>query len=201
MRWLNRSLITRPAQRCCFRLGNHEGHHRGKILVASAGGPNGSVALKFAQAIASSAMDAKVIAAMVEPQAGDDALRLGEALLEKVVRKAGIDLDDATVERRVLLGNHVEETLAKEAESGDYDLVLLGASDHSSVRKRLFGTVPDHLVNRPGGLAIAVVRDALPIRQQFRGRPGSLAAHSRASVRPRSTRDRFRAFADGLAHE
>ncbi|MGY8689076.1 MAG: hypothetical protein ACKVHP_15245, partial [Verrucomicrobiales bacterium] len=81
-----------------------------------------------------------------------------------------MDRDDEHITKKVILANNIEEALGNEAESGHYDLLLLGATNSSGLRKRLFGTLPDKLLNRPGGMAVAVIRDVMPTTRALRNR-------------------------------
>ncbi len=126
----------------------------GRILVPAAGGPNSVVSLQLASALAGE----EATAFFVEPAADDVSEEVGARHLEKVVRRAGVDLSEITC--KVVLGSRVSDEIRAEAERGRYELILIGASDSRTLRSKLLGTVPDRLLRGSGGLAVGVVRGA-----------------------------------------
>ena len=168
---LARTVFERaPCPTMLLRLGNHEGGECRSILVPTTKGTHVSTALKLARSATAEVKDGHLMAVVVEPRAGQEAQDLGEVILRRALSAADIDEDAAGVSSKVLLANDVLEALGDEAECGDVDLVLFGLESRSGIRKRLFGTMPDRMANRPGGMAVAVVRGALPVTEVLRNR-------------------------------
>lgn len=140
----------------------------GPILIPAAGGPHSRVSLQLASKLVGS----RATAFFVEPDVDDVSEEVGTRHLEKVVRRAGLDLEAVTC--KVVLGNHVSQEIRAEAERGNYEMILLGASDSRTLRAKLFGTVPDRLLRGPGGLGVAVVRAARPAGRRLKDAVGRL---------------------------
>ncbi|MBL49128.1 MAG: hypothetical protein CMP28_09250 [Roseibacillus sp.] len=140
----------------------------GRILVPAAGGPHSRTALELAHKL----VGPETTAFFVEPYSDEVSREVGERQLHKAVRGAGID--PAEIGCEVALGEQVSDEIRRQAESGHYGLVLIGASDSRTLRSKLFGTVPDRLLRGPAGMGIGVVRSALPAPQRWRGRVGRL---------------------------
>ncbi|BCX47731.1 hypothetical protein HAHE_16390 [Haloferula helveola] len=134
----------------------------GKVLVPCAGGPHSRAALRLAEKLAGQG----ATAFFVEPDVDEVSREVGERLLKKAIKRAGVDPDAVTC--KVALGEKVSDEIRKEAEGGDYELLIIGASNTGTLRAKLFGTVPDRLLRGPGGLALAVVRAAPPKGHQLR---------------------------------
>ncbi len=139
----------------------------GRVLVPCAGGPHSRTALRLAEKLAGEG----ATAFFVEPDVDEVSREVGAKLLEKAVLRAGVD--PTAVTRKVALGTQVSGEISREAGSGNYELLLIGASDTGTLRAKLFGTVPDRLLRGPGGLAIAVVRAAKPTGERLRAAIGT----------------------------
>lgn len=150
---------------CCevmvVRLGEGD-HHGKKILIPCGGGRHSRVALKLAHKM--EGRDATVF--YVEPNVDEVSESVGFAHLHRYLNKAGVALDEIRCE--VALTNDVFEGISSEVKRNDYGLVLIGASGHSSVRRKLFGTVPDKLMRGEKGMSICVLRSAMPMGSVFR---------------------------------
>ena len=145
-----------------LRLPEEERKWAGRVLVPCAGGRNSRVALRLAEKLGGTG----ATAFLVEPDTDEVSQEVGARLLERAVLRAGVD--PVAVTRKVALGTQISDEIRKEAEGGNYELLLIGASGTGSLRSKLFGTVPERLLKGPGGLAIGVVRAALPKGQQVR---------------------------------
>ena len=157
-----------PCQTLLLRLGSKdeaEGE-RHPILVACGPGPHTTRALKIAYAIAGEDTVALHLTADVDPYSED----LAKARLRNIIKKAGIDPD--AINRRVVLGTDVPKVLREEiqtlAEKDPYSMLLLGYSENRGMREKLFGTIPDQLIRKSGGLTIGVLRAAEPVQNRLR---------------------------------
>ncbi len=157
-----------PCPALLLRLGNHKGDHCRSVLVPTSKDPNVKSALRLGHTLTQHS--GSLTALNVEPPVGWEARQLGEQTLTQKLAEAGVEVEDGRVETKVILSNNVSQAIAREAEMGEHDLVLLGAAKGSGIRKRLFGTVPDRLLKRPGGMAVAVIRGALPATEVLRRR-------------------------------
>lgn len=137
---------------------------KGQVLLPCAGGPHSRRGLK----IVADAVGMDATAFFVEPDADDVSKAVGDAHLERHVKRAGVN--PAEVERKVAVSNDVYDAIRKEVESGKYGLMLIGASGVSSIRRKLFGTVPDRLMRGGEGMSVGVIRGERPIGHRVRER-------------------------------
>ena len=75
-----------------------------------------------------------------------------------------------TVSRKVRLNDSVYAAIREEVSEDNYGMMLIGASGVSSVRRKLFGTVPDKLLRGTEGMSVAVIRGEKPIGHRLRNR-------------------------------
>ncbi|MDH3583728.1 MAG: DUF389 domain-containing protein, partial [Phycisphaerae bacterium] len=150
-----------PCDTILLRPGGNEGRQCRRILVPTSGGPHASVALQLAADVGQ-ARGAEVVALFVEPLVGRDAEAVGQHILDQTVQRT-LQRHREQVTTRVALANRVAEGIGQEASAGDYDLVLIGASNQGAMRRMLFGSVPQALVEGPGSVAVAVLRKAMPL--------------------------------------
>ncbi len=158
---LTRDLFeSAPCRMLVLRLGNHEGTQCRSVLVPTRDGDHSHAAVSVGHGLVR-ARGAAMTAAIVEPSIGQDAERLGDVVLKRALKEAKISEDDDRVTAKVLVSNNVADAIAEEAAQGDYDLTLIGGNARG-LRRSLFGTIPDKLVAESGGMAIGVIREALP---------------------------------------
>lgn len=168
-RRLSRALFEHvPCATIVLRLPESGTINEGRILVPASGGPHSRTSLRLAQKLSGPG----TTAFFVEPDVDEVSREVGERLLAKVVKRAGIEAGE--IECKVALGEKVSDEIRQEAESGRYELILIGASDSRTLRSKLFGTVPDRLLRGPAGLGIGVIRSALPVRQRWSEQLGRL---------------------------
>lgn len=185
---------TAPCPTLLLRLGNHEGRQCRSLLAPTRGGDQAHPAVSLAhRLVKGSDTEARMCmtVAIVEPEVGDDGRALGDSLLQRALQRSQVDREDKRVDCKVILSNRPIEALADEADRGAYDLILLGATNSAGLRRRLFGTVPDRLMNRKGGLAVGVVRDALPTAKVLRSR---LESWWRGKLPPLDREQRVKVF-------
>lgn len=124
-----------------------------RILLPTAGGPNTAVALGFLVPM-TPAVEVSML--YVAPEyLGEGELAHGKARLRQLANFADAD---ERVERKVIQAPSVTEGIFEEA-SGDYDLVVIGATRESSLERALFGDVVGAVV-RESKTPVVVVRDA-----------------------------------------
>ncbi|MFD2157897.1 DUF389 domain-containing protein [Rubritalea tangerina] len=135
---------------------------KGDVLLPCAGGPNSRRGLK----LAADAFGQQTTAFFVQPDTDEVAAEVGEQRLGKFLKRSGVGSDSVT--EKVVLGDSVYDAIRAEVESGQYGMLLIGASGIGSVRRKLFGTVPDKLLRGAEGMSVGVVRAEKPIGHRLR---------------------------------
>ena len=135
-----------------IRLGRELTLPHSRILVPCAGGRHSRRALKLAHALSENG----TVAFQMRPDADELSLDVGKRHLEKVVSKAGLPGDDVLI--KVVTGDGFAESLATEVASDDYGLLLIGASSSGTLRRKLFGSIPDRVLKEGSGLTVGVIR-------------------------------------------
>jgi uncharacterized hydrophobic protein (TIGR00271 family) len=162
-RKLSRAVFAQvPCAVAVLRLPQDSREWAGQVLVPCAGGRHSRAALRLGEKLGGMG----ATAFFVEPDTDEVSRDVGERMLKKAVKRAGVDPEAVT--RKVVLGSKVSDEIRREAETGDYELLLIGASNTGTLRAKLFGTVPDKLLRGPGGLAVGVVRAALPTGRRLK---------------------------------
>ena len=155
-----------------FHPGATDGLTCRRMLVPTAGGPSARQALVLADRLAQ-AEGAVVEPLYVEPRAmgrAEEGDRVGRHLLKEALEEAGVD-EAEHVRPRVVRGDRLATAIERCIEE-EHDLVLLGASHVGVVRRLLFGTVPEKLLERPDGLAVGVVRERWSLGDRIRAHIG-----------------------------
>lgn len=115
-----------------------------RVLVSTRGGPHASFGLQLASRIARPGDGRvtlfRVVPSSQEADAGAEARAL-EEMAEAVGRSGPVEAKTAT-------SPSVVDAILDELREGDYDLLIVGASDKGTVEKLLFGTVPDAVVEQ-----------------------------------------------------
>ncbi|MFT5906142.1 MAG: putative hydrophobic protein (TIGR00271 family) [Cryomorphaceae bacterium] len=158
---INQAINEISCEVMIVRLGEGD-HHGEKILVPCGGGRHSRVALRLAHKMAG--LD--TTAFFVEPDVDEVSESVGFAQLHRQLTRAKVPADEVRCE--VVLDNDVFKGIRDEVQKNDYGLVLIGASGHSSVRRKLFGTVPDKLMRGEKGMSICVIRSAMPMGSLLR---------------------------------
>lgn len=142
-----------------------------KVLVPAAGGRNSRLALRLGDELAR-VVHGTLTPLNVQPNVDDVSVAVGEKLLLSALGRAGVeDAKGDHIELKVVLGDDVDEAIRAEVDEGGYGLVLMGASDVSSVRRKLFGTIPDRVVLEEKS-TLAVIRRARPLGERVKERVG-----------------------------
>jgi uncharacterized hydrophobic protein (TIGR00271 family) len=134
--------------------------------VPAAGGPHAAVSLRLSEKLAYDD-DAVITPLYVEPKAGAEAKEVGIRQLEKAMDVAGVHRSERVVPE-VVLADSPTRGIAQCAQKGNFDLILVGASNQGFVSRVLFGSVPERLMAGPDALAVAVIRRAPPIADRAR---------------------------------
>jgi amino acid transporter len=127
-----------------------DNHKIEKILVPTAGGPNASLAFKWAWWIIKQNRGKVTMLYVIRDETERDAANTWLAQTKKGVKFAADRVED-----KILLANNLFRTILKE--SKHYDLVLIGATRESLWKRIRFGILPEKLV-RSSPASVLVVR-------------------------------------------
>lgn len=139
-----------------------------RILVPCAGGRHSRRALKLAGALSGGG----TVAFQMRPESDELSEELGHKHLEGMVKKAGLKASDVLT--KVVLGDDFGAALGEEMKAEKYGMLLVGASDRGTLRKKLFGTLPERLLNRGEGVTVGVIRAERSKRHRLRELVGRL---------------------------
>jgi amino acid transporter/nucleotide-binding universal stress UspA family protein len=117
-----------------------------KVLVPAGGGPHARLGLRLAADIARGDDAELTLLRVVQPAEGldvDAEMRGLRRLAEEILCGP-----DPRVRARIVVDEAVVEGILEEAGSGDYDLLVIGASDEWAVKSLLAGAVPDAVADR-----------------------------------------------------
>ncbi len=137
--------------------GEVEGRSR-RVVIPTAGGPHARVALRLGAGLAR--IGERVEAVFVEPEIGEDAAAVGRRRLDAALAEAGVRPSERFVPRVVLADRPAAGILAA-AEGAD--LLVLGATNEGVVERTLFGSIPEQVLRRRAGAAVAVLRGRRPV--------------------------------------
>lgn len=116
-----------------------------RVLVASAGGPHARFGLHLAASLARAGGGTVTVFRVVSPSDDVDGQAESEKLAASAQRVIG---REPPLEGRVAVSSSVADAILEETQQGGYDLLIVGASDQSTVTGLLFGTVPEAIVER-----------------------------------------------------
>ena len=162
-RSFSRDLFAKlPCQVLVVRLVDGELPMRGKILVPCAGGRNSRRALRVAHAWAGS----QTVAFQMRANVDELSEVVGQKHLAKIVKKAG--LDPELIHTKVVLGDDLTKALCDEVASEDYAMLLIGAQDSGTLKRKLFGMLPGKAMKGMDGLTMGVIRAERPVGHRMR---------------------------------
>ncbi|MGJ8673972.1 DUF389 domain-containing protein [Rubritalea sp.] len=144
-----------------MRLGEGAGE---RVLLPCAGGPHSRRGLK----VAADALGEDLTAFYVEPDVDEVSQDVGVMQLARSLKKSGVK--DGQVQTKVVMHNDVFEAIREEVNSEKYGMLLIGASGIGSVRKKLFGTVPDRLMRGEEGMSVGIIRGERSAQHKLRHR-------------------------------
>ena len=138
------------------------------ILVPCAGGSHSRIGIRLASKIAGR----DTTAFYIESDTDDLSLDVGREHLRRAIARASVDAD--SVESKVVLSNSISQALKDEVADGKYGLLLIGATGGGSLRRKLFGTVPERLIKGDESMSVGVIRAARPIGYRLREKIGQM---------------------------
>lgn len=163
---LERQLFLRaPCETMYLRAGNVRASKCDKIMVPTAGGLHADVALSRAADFALS-VDGQVTALFVEPEVDEVAVLVGERIIDRIVHRV-VEGEQDHVIGRVTLADELFQGISR-LQDESFELVMLGTTNPTFIRKMLFTTVSDQLLYQGEGPAVAVVRSKIPWGSRIR---------------------------------
>ena len=149
-----------------FCYGLHEGCDVARILVAIAGGPHGSSALRLAADLA--AVDGGAVTALrVNPSVGQDAEGVGERRLRSSLRGLGVNSEQ--IEHRVVIDDQIYRGVRRVWEEGRHDLVVLGASRLGILGSQIGRGISGKLLKGESRPVVVIVSAASPVANRLLG--------------------------------
>ncbi len=133
-----------------------------KILLPCGGGPHSRKAIKLVAAC----LGKQATALFVEPDIDEISADVGEVRLRKILYRAGVDPD--SVEHKVVVSNSVSRAVGHIVQQGEYGLILIGASQSGTIRRKLFGTIPEKVLRGETAMDVGIIRGERPVRHRMR---------------------------------
>jgi uncharacterized hydrophobic protein (TIGR00271 family) len=141
-------------------------HASRRILVPVVGGPNAATALVRAAGLAA-VLHGTVDALIVEPSTGRDAAALGRRAAEQRVRRT-VELHRDLITVAVALSSDPVKAITDVVQRGDYEVLLVGASPSTALRRFFSRKLPERLRDSTSGIAtVGVLRQAMPLRSRL----------------------------------
>ena len=131
-----------------------------RILVPTSSGANARFALSLACSLVGP--EGEVEALFVEPPIGEEAVKVGEKILRREMRRA-LGAVSANVSTRVKIADDPAAGIIEVAREGDYDLVLVGATEGLSSPRMRKSSIPDRVRRGLSDLPVAVSRCGIPL--------------------------------------
>ena len=131
-----------PCDATLVKLGPEDGREGDDVMVLAGEGPHAPVAARRGAEFVAAADDGSLTLFNVQaPDDGEDgdAVERGEAVVEQVADRAGIDPE--SYETRVAVADDTEATILAAAE--EYDTVCVGATRSGAISQAVFGSLPE----------------------------------------------------------
>ncbi len=149
-----------------LRVPQEEPHGDGTVLVTASRSPGTRAAMRFARAIAA-AGGARLRPVYIEPPIGDDAEPVGRRVVDGVLERTfGKDRDG--IEPLIVIEKDVARGIERAHETADSALIVLGISGSIALGNRFQASMARRMMKRLPGVAIAAVREALPLGNRLR---------------------------------
>lgn len=161
-----------------FRLTDGECGACDSILIPVGGGENSRKALRLADNL--TRLHAGTMTPLfVQPNSDDVAEEVGDHILRAAIKRARVkEPFREEVKPKTLVRDNVIKAIRDEVAVDDYDLVLIGGANTTTLRQKLFGTIPDKLIGGEDGVTMGVVRRAFPLKERIKRAAGRLLSLS-----------------------
>ncbi len=158
---LEAAFLDAPCATVALRIAKADPYTCEKILVAVSGGAHSPVALQLAYKCQQTIKDCKAVALNVNTETTHDGLDVATLVVKKALKRAQVPPNE--IQQRIITANTFAEGLSQVTAEDDYHLILVGSSCVGILRRLLFGTIPEELMSKTDGPAIAVIRSAKPL--------------------------------------
>jgi nucleotide-binding universal stress UspA family protein len=118
-----------------------------RVLIPAGGGPHARLGIELAHRLVTSEEGRLTVLRVLLGKEEPD-LRQEEELLHKLVEEVLGEADER-VQVKTVRASSVVGGIVAEAQEGEYDLVVIGASEEWFMRNWLFGSIPDVVAERP----------------------------------------------------
>lgn len=126
-----------------------------RVLVPTGGGPKTQFGLRLANKIVRSDDGELTLLQVVQPSDNLDVEAEAQVLRQTAKKILG---PGSPARTKVVANDSVVDAIVKETRDGQYDLLIVGASDESMVKRLLFGTIPEVVADQIG-CPVLIVRD------------------------------------------
>ncbi len=137
-----------------------------RILLPSAGGPNAAWALNLGRDLAA-AYDGQLTLLSVQPQKADESrFREADQRIRELLAAKQVGTDELAAEQihiSLQRASSPVQGILDAANSGDYDLLMIGATQEGVLSRLLFGEIPDR-VARQSDIPVVIIKRPLPRR-------------------------------------
>ncbi len=134
-----------------------------KVLLPTAGGPHAREGVRLLDKLARNNIETEVL--YVENPIGALSKEVGERILSELIEKSALK-NKELINKKVIVSSNIVKSIVNHSE--DFDLVIIGSPCSGSVRQKLFGNVPDSVLNSGITSAVGVIREALPLSSKFK---------------------------------
>jgi basic amino acid/polyamine antiporter, APA family len=137
------------------------------ILVPVSDGPNSRRAVRMAVSMARASQNGPVTVTLLHvlPVGARSATVIrAEQTLDYVLE----GIESGLVEKRLVEGTDVVDSVIEEAETGDYDLIVVGATEEPLFRNLLMGSISSQIAKRAPMTTIMVKRRSSPLHSFLR---------------------------------
>lgn len=138
----------------------------GQIRVLAGHSPHGRAAIQLAARLAADA-ERRLTAVYVEADVGPDADDVGRRVLDKRLRSAGLDVERAHVNQRVVVNDNVISGIVEVSREDAVEVVVLGAERFGAMGERRPKSMRKRLLAAKPRATVITVRSALPMRSQL----------------------------------
>ncbi|MEO0415088.1 MAG: universal stress protein, partial [Verrucomicrobiota bacterium] len=152
-----------------FRLSSQIVDFAEDILIPTAGGPHSRSALRLSKKIADR-FKGKISPLYIEPNIGEeDGQAVGQKVLKKMIDQSGIDVSDR-VEPLVEVADRVGQGIYQAAKKENFDLILIGASNSLVARRKLFGSIPEQMLEGEDPVTVAIYKRRRALQHRFKAK-------------------------------
>jgi len=164
-------LIDVPCDLVVWRGHDHSPAPR-RVLIPSAGGPNASLAMQLADALADAYEGELTVLSVLPTSADEAAISEKQASLKRDLGKRleKTDIDAEEVHINLVQSRSPVDGILDAAASGEYDLLMVGASREGVLHRLVFGEIPAKValqaqipvlvIKRPLSRTVTLVRKA-----------------------------------------